>query len=84
MLSMLLLLLSGATVQKVDARSAPPASHMRKARDPDIAVQQELCAARRARTIAAYDLFIARHPGHALIATARVERQALVGRDQAQ
>lgn len=42
-------------------------------RNPDIAVQEELDAARRARTLAAYDLFIARHPDHPLAETARRE-----------
>jgi hypothetical protein len=47
-------------------------------RDPDIAVQEELDAARRAGTIAAYDLFIARHSDSPLARTARKERHALV------
>jgi hypothetical protein len=46
-------------------------------RDGNVAIQEELDAARRARTIAAYDLFIARHPGHPLEAVARRERAAL-------
>lgn len=46
-------------------------------RDPDIAVQEELDAARRARTVAAYDLFIARHGDHPLAAVARRERAEL-------
>ena len=44
------------------------------ARDGNIAIQQELDAARRAGTLEAYDLFIARHPRHPLIETARRER----------
>lgn len=44
---------------------------------PDVSVRQELAVARRANTLAAYDLFIARHPDHALAATARRERTAL-------
>jgi hypothetical protein len=47
------------------------------ARDGNIAIQEELDAARRAGTIAAYDLFIARHPQHPLAATARAERAKL-------
>lgn len=43
----------------------------------DVAIRQELDAARRAGTRAAYDLFLARHPGHALAAVARRERDAL-------
>lgn len=48
-----------------------------KARDPDIAVQEELDAARRAATLAAYDLFLARHGDHRLAEAARRERAAL-------
>ncbi|HEX8443754.1 MAG TPA: hypothetical protein VF631_08915 [Allosphingosinicella sp.] len=47
------------------------------ARDGNIAIQEELDAARRAGTIAAYDLFIARHPQHPLAETARAERAKL-------
>jgi hypothetical protein len=50
---------------------------MRKARDPEIAVCEELAAARAKRTRAAYDLFIARHPDHRLAKVAREERAAL-------
>ncbi len=45
--------------------------------NPDIAVRSELNAARRAGTVAAYDLFIARHPDHPLAKIAREEREAL-------
>jgi hypothetical protein len=53
---------------------------LRPPRDGDIAVREELDAARRAGTIAAYDLFIARHPKHALAVAARREREQLVRR----
>jgi hypothetical protein len=43
-------------------------------RDPDVAVRQELDSARRAGTLAAYDLFIARHGDHPLADVARRER----------
>lgn len=46
----------------------------RPARDGDIAIQEELCAARAKATVAAYDLFIARHPQHPLAEIARRER----------
>jgi hypothetical protein len=46
-------------------------------RDGNVAIQEELDAARRAGTVAAYDLFIARHPEHPLAAAARREREAL-------
>jgi hypothetical protein len=49
-------------------------------RDGNIAVQEELDAARRAGTLAAYDLFLARHPGHKLARTARRERAVLARR----
>jgi hypothetical protein len=48
-----------------------------RARDGNIAIEQELCAARKARSVAAYDLFIARHPNHPLASVARREREAL-------
>lgn len=51
---------------------------MQRARDGNVAIQQELDAARKAATVEAYDLFIARHPGHPLAAVARAERQRLV------
>ena len=56
----------------------PNAGQIAPARDGDIAIQEELCAARNAGTAAAYDLFIARHPRHPLAAIARKERAALV------
>ena len=46
-------------------------------RDGNIAIQEELDAARHAGTLAAYDLFIARHPRHRLAAVAREERDRL-------
>lgn len=47
------------------------------ARDGNIAIREELDSARRAGTIAAYDLFIARHPQHPLAEEARAERAKL-------
>ena len=44
------------------------------------AAPAELEAARRAGTIAAYDLFLARHPGHKLARTARRERHLIAER----
>jgi hypothetical protein len=46
-------------------------------RDGDAAVREELDAARRAGTVQAYDLFIARHGGHPLARVARRERASL-------
>lgn len=49
----------------------------RPARDGDIAIKEELCAARAKASVAAYDLFIARHPKHPLVEVARQERARL-------
>lgn len=49
-------------------------------RDGDAAVREELDSARREGTIAAYDLFIARHGDHPLAEAARRERAALLSR----
>lgn len=72
------------------AAAAPPAQpsgagrmaepEIAPARDGDVAIREELCAARKAGTLAAYDLFIARHPDHPLARTAREERAALAAR----
>ena len=47
---------------------------------PDVPVQTELDAARRAGTVAAYDLFLRRHGDHPLAEVARRERAALAAR----
>lgn len=73
-----LLLADGVTAVDVGTRP-PSAAQMRKARDPNIAVREELDAARAKRTLAAYDLFIARHPDHPLALVARKERAKLAG-----
>ena len=56
---------------------APRSPGAAPARDGNIAIQEELDAARRAGTRDAYDLFLARHPDHPLARTARQEREAL-------
>ena len=48
------------------------------ARDGNIAIRQELDAARKSASVEAYDLFIARHPDHPLAAVARRERERLL------
>lgn len=48
-----------------------------RARDGNIAIAEELCAARKAATLGAYDLFLARHPQHPLAVTAQRERALL-------
>jgi len=75
----LVLLALTAPVIKSPADSASSEAHdMRRARDGNIAIQEELDAARRAATVEAYDLFIARHPDHHLAKVAREERQQLL------
>jgi len=59
------------------ARGSPD---LPRPRDPDIAVQEELDVARRTGTLAAYDLFIARHADHELAAIARRERAEIAAR----
>jgi hypothetical protein len=51
---------------------------MARARDGNIAIRQELEQARRSNSVAAYDLFIARHPKHTLAKVAREERERLL------
>lgn len=53
-----------------------------RARDGNIAIREELEAARRAGTLAAYDLFLARHGEHPLAAAARRERARIAARAQ--
>ena len=77
MLSLILALTAGHCAHLQAASHAAPAPHMRKARDPEVAVKEELSLARSAGTQAAYDLFIARHPGHPLSQVARDERERL-------
>ena len=72
--------LAGAGCPKA-ADVKPPATRSTELplpRDPDIAVQEELDTARRAGTMAAYDLFLARNGDHPLAETARRERARLV------
>lgn len=70
------LVLAGAGCPRA-AEVKPPATRsttLPLPRDPDIAVQEELDAARRAGTLAAYDLFLARNGDHRLAEPARRER----------
>lgn len=74
------LALAGSGVSPAAAMKKQRSTHptvMPPPRDPDIAVQQELDAARRAGTLAAYDLFLSRHGDHPLAADARRERAAI-------
>jgi hypothetical protein len=64
-----------------EVRPRPPRStELPLPRDGDVAVREELDAARRAGTLAAYDLFLGRHPRHRLAATARRERARIAAR----
>ena len=64
------------SIMEASPKTVPPA------RDGNIAIEQELCAARRAADLDAYDLFIARHPQHPLRPVAERERAALATRSQ--
>ena len=59
------------------AGAAPVSGDMAPARPGDVAIRQELEAARRAGTRAAYTLFIVRHGNHPLAQAARRERARL-------
>ena len=77
LLAGLALAAAGASVATAMKRRDPPRSTvMPRPRDGDVAVQEELDAARRAGTLAAYDLFLSRHGEHRLAAAARRERAA--------
>ncbi len=58
--------------------SNQPPAIVAPARDGNIAIAEELDQARRLNTVAAYDLFIARHPNHPLAVNARAERLKLL------
>jgi hypothetical protein len=65
------------SMEATTPETPPSANEIAPARDGNIAIQEELDSARKARTVAAYDLFIARHPGHPLEPVAREERARL-------
>jgi len=79
-LALAVLALFGARDAEAHDMKPPPgrSTDLPPPRDPDVAVRQELDAARRAGTLAAYDLFIARHDGHPLAEVARRERARLL------
>ena len=62
---------STTNAESILNNKAPPA------RDGNVAIEQELCAARIAGTVESYELFIARHPDHPLARIAKRERDAL-------
>lgn len=61
-----------------DDRSPGHSPDFAKPRDGDIAIREEFEAAARANTVAAWTLFIERHPGHPLIPAAERERRKLL------
>ena len=71
---------TGASGAETVRTPHPRSTDLPRPRDGDVAVREELAAARRAGTLAAYDLFLARHGDHKLAATARRERAALAAR----
>jgi hypothetical protein len=78
-IALLGLALTGAACPKAPDVEPPPrrSTDLPRPRDGNIAIRDELEAARRERTVAAYDRFIARHPDHPLVEIARRERAQL-------
>jgi hypothetical protein len=68
------LLLSGLSVFNPTGQTHA----MQPARPGHFAELEELEAARKAGTVAAYDLFLARHPASRYAATAKTERSKLM------
>jgi hypothetical protein len=79
-LSVCFLFAAGCQMSAADA-DAPkrPSSNGAPARPGHVAELEELEAARRAGTVAAYDLFLARHPNSRYAPAARQERARLAG-----
>ena len=83
-IAMLGLALAGAGPKGNEVNCPPRRStELPRPRDGNVAVREELDAARRAGTLAAYDLFLARHGDHPLAGAARRERARIAnaGRD---
>jgi hypothetical protein len=78
-IAFLALALTGAACPKGSEIDTRPrrSTDLPRPRDPQVAVQEELDAARRAGTVAAYDLFLARHGDNLLAEAARREREQL-------
>lgn len=68
---------AGAAVKEQRPRRS---TELPRPRDGDVAVREELDAARRAGTREAYDLFLSRHGDHKLAEAARRERGLLAAR----
>ena len=79
------IILAGAACPRESELPGPPkkTTGLPRPRPAALGVHNELDAARRAGTIEAYDLFLARHGDHRLAAAARRERAALAARTPA-
>lgn len=77
-----LALAGGGAAAAGSAMKPPPgrSTDQPRPRDGNVAIREELDAARRAGTLAAYDLFLERHSNHPLAETARRERAELAVR----
>jgi hypothetical protein len=84
-IAILALALAGAARPREPDMDGPPrrSTDLPRPRDGNVAVQEELDAARRAGSVAAYDLFLARHADHPLAQAARRERARLARRPRA-
>ncbi|HEV2816697.1 MAG TPA: hypothetical protein VGW40_05695 [Allosphingosinicella sp.] len=76
-IAMLAPALAGAACPRTGEVNERRSTDLPRPRDGNVAVQEELDAARRAGKVEAYDLFIARNPNHPLAAVARRERARL-------
>jgi hypothetical protein len=78
-IAMLAPALAGIACARAAEVNEPPrrSPDLPRPRDGNVAVQEELDAARQAGTVEAYDLFIARNRHHRLAAIARRERARL-------
>lgn len=77
------LALAGSSAAAANAVKKPPpgrSTDQPHPRDGNVAIREELDAARRAGTVEAYDLFLRRHSNHPLAEGARRERAELAAR----
>lgn len=71
------LALAGAADAGMSKRPPARSTDQPRPRDGNVAIREELEAARRAGSLTAYDLFLGRHPDHKLAEVARRERARL-------
>jgi hypothetical protein len=79
------LALAGGGAAAAGVMKKPPpgrSTDQPRPRDGNVAIREELDAARRAGTLAAYDRFLERHSNHPLAEIARRERVALAARQK--